>query len=251
MIGNAIEVISIKGIPLVDDGDDISDLILAAIKKNAQKLQKGDILVISHKIISKSESKVYSITEITPSSIAKKIAQKSGQSEKKVEVALQESIHVIREEPILITQTKQGFITDYSGIDQSNAPEGTFVALPENPDSSARTIHQKISKQAGFNIPVIITDTQGRPWRRGAVNLAIGLAGMTPFTKNEGRLDLYGKKIRSSLVCLADEIAAAAELVMGQADEKIPAVIVRGIQFKSEDGNANSILRDQSENFFL
>ncbi|TFG34755.1 coenzyme F420-0:L-glutamate ligase [Candidatus Thorarchaeota archaeon] len=248
---NRIQVISVDGLPLIHDGDDISDLILKTLKKNNQKLQECDVLVLSHKIVSKSEGKIYRISKITPSLKAKKIAQKTGQSEMKIEVALQESIEVLREEPVLITKTKIGLITDYSGIDQSNAPEGTIVALPENPDASAETIHINISKAVGFSVPVIISDTQGRPWRRGAVNLAIGLAGMSPFTRNKGNLDLYNKELHSSLVCIADEIAAAAELVMGQADEKTPAAIVRGIQIKSDNGTARTIIRDQSENLFL
>ncbi len=251
MKNNTLQVIPIENIPLIQEGDDITDVVLTTMKKNTQEFREGDILVLSHKIVSKSEGSVYKISEISPSKEAENIAEKTGQSKEKVEVALQESTSILRKDPVLITKTYHGLITDYSGVDQSNASNGTLIALPENPDGSARKIHDKISKSIGFPIPVVITDTQGRPWRKGAVNLAIGIAGMSPFVKNEGSIDLYGKSLHSSLVCLADEISSAAELLMGQADEKIPMVIIRGLTIQHEEGNARSILRDDSENLFL
>jgi len=163
---------------------------------------------------------------------------------------LREASEIIREEPILITKTHHGMITDFSGVDESNAPNGKVIALPRNPDASARRIHEDISKHTGFNVSVIITDTQGRPWRRGAVNLAIGVAGMSPFVVNEGKKDIHGKILQSSLVCVADEIAASAELVMGQADEKVPIAIVRGISPSDVSGSAQEILREETDNLF-
>lgn len=251
MSSSGIQIISVEGFPLVHENDELSEMILSTLKKNNQVLHEGDILVISHKIVSKSEGKIYRLSDITPSLKATEIALKIGQSPQKIEIAIQESTNIVREEPILITTTKQGLITDFSGVDQSNAPEGTIIALPNEPDASAKGIHLRISKATGFNVPVIITDTQGRPWRKGAVNLAIGVAGMFPFQINEGKIDRHGRPLRSSLVCIVDEIAAAAELVMGQAAEKIPIVIVRGIQYDLSDGKAKSIMRDKSENLFL
>jgi coenzyme F420-0:L-glutamate ligase/coenzyme F420-1:gamma-L-glutamate ligase len=243
-------VIPIAGFPIVKKGDDFNTLLLSTMKNNNMTFLEGDILVISHTIISIMEGSVYTISEVTPSEKAKQIAMNDEHSEEHVEVALQEASEVIREAPILVTRTKQGIITDFSGVDESNAPLGMLIALPKDSDATARRILKEISKETGFNIPVIITDTQGRPWRRGAVNLAIGVSGMSPFVKNEGREDIYGKILRSSLVCVADEIAASAELVMGQADEKVPIAIIRGLTPKATSGSAKEILRDERENLF-
>ncbi|MFX1605451.1 MAG: coenzyme F420-0:L-glutamate ligase, partial [Promethearchaeota archaeon] len=178
------------------------------------------------------------------------IAERIKHSPERVEVALREAIEVLIEEPVLITKTKQGIITDFSGVDESNAPPGSLIALPDNPDESARRINNVISRSAGFNIPVIITDTHGRPWRRGAVNKAIGVAGMSPFVRNAGKEDIYGYELKGSLVCLVDQLASATELIMGQADEGVPVVILRGVAFEDEDGSASMIIRSASENLF-
>lgn len=248
---HTIEVIPIYGFPIVKKNDNICKLLRSTMKDSSLDFIKGDILVVSHTIVSVVEGSVYNLSEIKPSEKARQIAAEKGYSDYRVEIALRESAEIIREEPVLITRTKQGIITDFSGVDESNSPIGTFVALPKDPDASAIKIHDDISHSAGYIIPVIITDTQGRPWRKGAVNLAIGVAGISPFVMNKGREDIYGKPLRSSLVCIADEIAASAELVMGQADEKVPIAIVRGVNIETRTGSANEILRTESENLFL
>jgi coenzyme F420-0:L-glutamate ligase/coenzyme F420-1:gamma-L-glutamate ligase len=245
-----LEVIPIQGFPLIKIGDDISSLILEYLQKNDIRLYLGDILVVTHSIISIAEGSLYEIEKIEPSKKAVSIADITEHKPVKTEIALQESVEVIREYPVMITKTKQGIITDYSGVDESNAPLGTMIALPKNPDLSALNIHKALSSTLGFSIPVIICDTQGRPWRKGAVNLAIGIAGMSPFIDNAGRKDLYDRRLRSSLVCLADELASAAELVMGQADEGIPLAIIRGAEYKTDDGTALQIPRSSKENLF-
>lgn len=245
-----IEVIPVTEIPIVKRDDDITQLLTSALNKTGITLVRGDILVVSHSIVSVVEGRVHEEERIVPSEKARKIAAKGFSSGARVEIALQEATEVIREEPVLITKTKQGIITDFSGVDKSNAPEGTFIVLPEDADKSALRIYKSISEVVGFEVPVIITDTQGRPWREGAVNLAIGLAGLSPFSKNKGALDIHGRILRSSLVCIADEIAASAELVMGQADEKIPIAIVRGLFVSDTEGTAREIQRDSSENLF-
>ena len=249
---NEIQVIPIVGYPIVKKGDDISELLLSTMRNATIEFEDGDIVVVSHSIVSIAEGSLYDLSSVNPSENAIEIAsnQSEEHSAELVEIALREASEIIREHPVLITRTHQGIITDYSGVDESNAPDGKIITLPGDPDASARRIHADISKKAGFNIPVIITDTQGRPWRRGAVNLAIGIAGISPFVKNEGRKDIYGKILRSSLVCVADEIAACAELVMGQADEKIPIAILRGLSLEYALGSAREILREESENLF-
>ncbi len=250
MNGKNIEIIPLSDFPIVQIGDIISELILVTIQKNNITLIPGDIIVVTHSIISIAEGKLYHIDEMKASDRATKIANKFGHLPEKVEAALLEASEVLREEPVFITRTKQGIITDFSGIDESNAPLGTLIALPENPDDSAKGIGDSLTESCGFKVPVIITDTHGRPWRKGAVNIAIGIAGMSPFTHNVGKADIFGHKLHGSLVCIADEIASSAELLMGQANEGVPVVIVRGVDFKEDSGSAAQIIRPDSENLF-
>jgi coenzyme F420-0:L-glutamate ligase/coenzyme F420-1:gamma-L-glutamate ligase len=250
MRAQRLEIIPIKGMPLVKELDDLSELMLTILRTNTQEPKPGDILIVSHSIVSVAEGRVFKIEARDISDRARTIAKKTGQEPEKVELALREAAKIVRESPVLITQTRQGIITDY-GVDSSNSPSGRFVALPEDPDDSASKLHVKLSKAFGFRFPVIICDTQGRPWRKGAANLAIGVAGMSPFTDNKGRKDLYGRELRSSLVCLADELASAAELVMGQAGEGIPLVLIRGIEYERKNGSAADILRSRDTNLFL
>ena len=246
-----LEIIPIRGMPLVNKMDDLSELILATLQKDSQEPKPGDILIVSHTIVSIAEGRVFKINERDISDKAITIAEKTGQEPEKIELALREAVEIIRESSVLVTRTRQGLITDCSGIDSSNAPTGRFIALPEDPDDSASKLHVKISKAFGFHLPVIICDTLGRPWRKGATNFTIGVAGMSPFTDNRNRTDLYDRELRSSLVCLADELASAAELVMGQADAGIPVVLVRGVEYEQRDGSAADILRPRDDNLFL
>lgn len=246
-----LEIIPIEGMPLVKELDDLPELILTILQTNTQEPKPGDILIVSHSIVSVAEGRIFDIEAMDISDRARMIAEEIGQEPAKVELALREADKIIRESPVLITQTRHGIITDYSGVDSSNAPSGKFIALPEDPDDSANKLHVILSKAFGFHLPVIICDTQGRPWRKGATNLAIGIAGISPFTDNKGRKDLYGRELQSSLVCLADEVAAAAELVMGQADEGIPIVLIRGIEYERGNGSASDILRSRDKNLFL
>ncbi|MHA2026380.1 MAG: coenzyme F420-0:L-glutamate ligase [Candidatus Thorarchaeota archaeon] len=231
-----IELIPTHGFPLVKEGEHLPDLITDFLEDHSEPLLPGDIVVVTHSIVSVAEGKLYQ-------------KKKDTEGDERREIALKEAREIIHEEPVLITRTKHGLITDYSGVDESNAPPNTFVALPDNPDASADSISTELTDRMGFRVPVIITDTQGRPWRKGAVNLAIGVAGMSPFTNNRGKEDLYERELRRSLVCLADQVAGAAELVMGQAGEGIPIVIVRGILYEPVDGTATEILRNESEDF--
>lgn len=250
MTNNRIEIIPVQGVPLINPGDDIPNIITGLIENQSLKLESGDILVITHTIVSIAERSIYRLEEIVVTEKAKEISERVGIPAEKIEIALKEASEIIREAPVLITKTRHGIITDYSGVDESNAPTNTLVALPNDPDESSQRISNAITKKVGFKVPVIMTDTQGRPWRKGAVNLAIGVAGMSPFIHNSGKEDLFGRELRSSLVCLADQVAAASELVMGQAGEGIPMVIVKGIKFEEEEGKASQILRPYSENLF-
>ena len=245
-----IEIIGVSGLPLIEPGDKLTDMILEVVERNQQTITKGDIVVVAHTVVSIAEGKIVQSANVIVSPKAEKTALLTGQKPQKIQTALNEASDIIREDPVLITRTKHGIITDMSGIDESNAPLGHYVLLPENPDRSANQISATLTERLGFEVPVLIADTQGRPWRRGAVNIAIGLSGMSPFTENEGVRDLYGRELRSSLVCIADELAAAAELVMGQANEGIPVAIIRGIRWVDSTKTAKDILRVDSENLF-
>jgi coenzyme F420-0:L-glutamate ligase/coenzyme F420-1:gamma-L-glutamate ligase len=243
-------IIPVHNFPFVSPGDDIPVLVASVIEQNHETLTKGDIVVVTHSVISIAEGRLYKIDDIVVSEKAMRIASKTGHAPKRIEVALQEAEEVLREAPILITKTHHGIITDFSGIDESNAPPDCFIALPTNPDETAKRISDFLTQSVGFSVPVIIADTQGRPWRKGAVNLAIGVAGMSPFIHNSGKEDIYGRELQGSMVCLADQIASSAELIMGQSDKGIPVVIVRGIEYEEEEGTAFSIVRPSKENLF-
>ncbi|MFW9959490.1 MAG: coenzyme F420-0:L-glutamate ligase [Candidatus Thorarchaeota archaeon] len=245
-----VEIIPVLGLPKIAPGDNLAELILRTMENNRQNLRKGDVVVVAHTIVSIAEGKLVQSSDIIISSKAERLALSNDRKPQKIQTALNEADEIIREDPVLITRTKQGFITDMSGVDESNAPIGYYVLLPEDPDKSADEINKLISKMKEFNVPVIIADTQGRPWRKGAVNLAIGVAGMSPFIVNAGQRDLYGRELKSSLVCIADELAAASELVMGQADEGIPVAIIRGVDWVDSEESARDILRKRTEDLF-
>jgi coenzyme F420-0:L-glutamate ligase/coenzyme F420-1:gamma-L-glutamate ligase len=244
MIARELTIVPIGEVPLIKPGDDLPSLLVKSLGI-VPELQSTDVLVVSHTIVSVAEGRLYMLSKIEVSEKARNLAMKLGKEPEYIQLALDNSVDVIRENPVLITRTVHGLVTDYSGIDQSNAPPGHALALPLDPDESARAIHTAISRELGVEMPVIISDTQGRPWRKGAINLAIGIVGMSPFWENTGRLDRFGRKLKSSRVCIADELAAAAELVMGQADEGIPAALVRGLNLeRTSRGDAKEILRN-------
>ncbi|MFX0053438.1 MAG: coenzyme F420-0:L-glutamate ligase [Promethearchaeota archaeon] len=250
MKNRELTIVPIREIPLIKPGDDLPSLFAEKLSGIREEIESGDVLVVSHTIVSMAEGRLYLLSEIEVSDKAKQLSLKLEREPEYIQLALDNSVEIIREAPVLITRTAQGLITDFSGVDKSNAPPGHALALPVDPDNSAQAIHHAISNELGIRIPVIIADTQGRPWRRGAINLAIGIAGMTPFAENAGRMDRFGRTLRSSRVCLADELAAAAELVMGQTGEGIPAAIIRGLNLEDEQGSVQEVLRNSDRNLF-
>ncbi len=246
-----MKLIPLQNIPLVKEGDSVSRIIIDSIKENKLIPQEGDVFIITHNIISLSERSLYSKDNIEISDNARRISELTEQDPRKIEAALNEAELVIRDAPILITKTRHGLYTDYSGIDESNAPLGYLLALPKNSHLSAAEISKSLSDEFKIHLPVIISDTQGRPWRKGAVNIAIGYSGLSPFIENAGKSDLYGRRLQSSKVCLVDELAAAAELLMGQADEGIPIVVIRNVSYSVENDLFEPINRSEEENLFL
>jgi len=217
--------------PLIKSGDSIAEIIVEIAGKNGLKIEDGDVIVVAQKIFSKVEKKVVRLKDVVPSKKAEEIAKKAGKSPKFVELVLRETKNIVKaSREILIVEDKRGLICINAGIDKSNVEgRGNFALLPENPDESAEKCRMEIKKLTGKNVAVIICDTYSRPFRRGQVNFAIGVAGIKPFKDYRGKEDLFGQTLKVKNVAVIDEIAAAAELLMGQAKEARPVVIFKGL----------------------
>jgi coenzyme F420-0:L-glutamate ligase/coenzyme F420-1:gamma-L-glutamate ligase len=247
---NTVKAMAINSIPNIEMGDNLPELILNAIGETGVQLMDRDVLVIASKIVSKSEGRIVHASGVNVSEQAKTIAEKNNFDPIHVEIALREANEVINSDGVLITETQSGLVCNFSGVDKSNAPEGTYILLPESPDSSAERILTKLSEKTGLQLAVIITDTQGRPWRRGSVNIAIGCAGINAYKHNKGRKDLYGRILQRSSVCQIDEIASLAEPLMGQAGGRTPLVVVRGYEYSMGGERALDINRPKNEDLF-
>ena len=240
-----------KGIPSINEGDDIGKLIYNTCKNQKIKLLENDVIVIAHKIVSKSEGRIIDYDDIKPSPFAKRIAKKSGKEAPHVEAILSQTENIVRMQGHhLITETRHGFICANSGVDKSNLnDELTVCMLPKYPDESAKKIRSKIKNLAGVNVAIIISDTFGRPWRIGQVNMAIGIAGMKPLLDYRGSLDMYNRKLRYTVIAIADEIASAAELVMKKS-EGVPVAILRGVQYAVGRGSVKDLIRSRDMDLF-
>lgn len=249
-----IEVFGVTGLPIVKRGDDLAELIWQAAKKQGTKIQEDDIIVITHVIVSRSEGNVVNLNSIRPSQFAKSVAKRINKDPKLVEVIFQESEGIVRmRDGKLITETKQGWICANSGIDRSNVHVKDNIALlPENADQSAQRIRRRIKELTDRDVAVIISDTHGRPLRRGEINIAIGIAGIEPLRDRRGEEDLFGYTLKVKRTAIADELSSAAELVIGQANEGIPVAIIRGYSYaKSEDAKATELIRPHEKDLFI
>jgi coenzyme F420-0:L-glutamate ligase/coenzyme F420-1:gamma-L-glutamate ligase len=245
-----VHVIPLSGLPEVRAGDDLTAFIADAAR-DGPGIEAGDIIVVTQKIVSKAEGRVVSLGDVTPSPEAERLAVETEKDPRLVELILRESNRVVRQRgPILITETKHGFVCANAGIDASNVgPEGLVSLLPEDPDRSAAAIRRAIADRTGADVAVIITDTFGRPWREGHTNVAIGLAGMLPFADYVGQSDPHGYELRVSTLAVADELAAAAELVQGKLD-RVPVAIIRGYVYPRGEGSARELLRGAERDLF-
>lgn len=250
MTPQTIRAISIPNIPDIKRGDIISRRIIAALESSSITLEDGDIIVIASKIVSKAENRIIHAKSVEVSTRAKEIASQNGFEPVHVELALRESKEVIKTRGVLITETHSGLVCNFSGVDKSNVPVGQYILLPKDPDASAQTIRQMLEKELKKRVAVIITDTQGRPWRRGSLNIAIGCAGIASFKHNRGKKDLFGRTLERSMVCQVDELASLAEPLMGQAGQGIPVVIIKGYMFSDERDTAKNINRPRNEDLF-
>ncbi|KXB05369.1 hypothetical protein AKJ49_00945 [candidate division MSBL1 archaeon SCGC-AAA382A03] len=240
----------LEKIPLVKRGDDLSKLILKSAKKQNIEINDNDILVIAQSIVSKSENNIINLNQVKPSEKALEISKKINKDSKIVEVILQQTEEIIRLEHVLISKTRHGFICANAGVDSSNIESNFVTVLPENPDASARAIRRGIQKKTDSNIAVIISDSWGRPFRLGAVGFAIGVAGIKSTIDLQGREDAYGNKLETTMISPPDSIAAAASLVMGESDERVPAVLVKNAPYEPGEGSIQELLRKEDEDLF-
>jgi coenzyme F420-0:L-glutamate ligase/coenzyme F420-1:gamma-L-glutamate ligase len=247
-----IELYGLPNFPEVQPGDDLGALILDALDRVSLTLRAGDVLVVTQKIVSKAEGRAVNLTTVKPSPIAQQLGKATGKDPRLVEVILQESRGIIRQRGgVLITETHHGWICANAGVDRSNVPgEDLALPLPKDPDASARRLRVALSEATGADVAVIISDTHGRPWREGTVNLALGVAGMQPIDDLRGQPDRHGYILHVTTVARADELAAAAGLVTGQAAEGLPVVLIRGASYPQGDGHATEMQRPVEKDLF-
>ena len=250
-----LEVIGITGIPEITGGESLGGLIAAAAHSQGTPLQTGDALVVTQKIVSKAEHRLFDLNDIKPSPLAVNFAAETQKDARLVELVLRESRGVVRmdsERGIIISETRQGFVCANAGIDNSNVPGDDIVCLlPEDSDRSARAIREEIRRQTdGADVAVVISDTFGRAWRDGHANVAIGVAGMNPVKDYRGTLDVNGMELKVTTIAAADELAAAAELAMAKAIQ-VPVAIIRGYEYEPmDDATIAPLIRERSKDMF-
>jgi coenzyme F420-0:L-glutamate ligase/coenzyme F420-1:gamma-L-glutamate ligase len=250
---NPVQVIAVEGLPLIGKGDNLAQLICTAAEKQHTPIQNGDVLVATHVAVSKAEGNIVNLDKVVPSKKANEIAKKTGKDPALVEVVLRESKDIVRmRDSVLITESRQGFICANSGVDRSNVEgERNVAPLPRDPDLSAQKIRQEIKKLTGCDVAVIVSDTHGRPFRMGEVNVAVGVSGLKPIRDRRGEKDLFGYVLKIKQTAIADELASAAELVIGQANEGIPVAIIRGYNYpKSDTAKATELIRSREKDLF-
>jgi coenzyme F420-0:L-glutamate ligase / coenzyme F420-1:gamma-L-glutamate ligase len=245
-------IIPVKGIPDIESGDNLGEIIVTRLKDQGEEFHDGDVTVVSQKVVSKAEGRVVNLSKVTPSPFASFVAKEAGKDPRQVEIILRETRKIIRMKAgHLITETRHGFICANAGVDASNVARGKDLVtlLPLDPDASADRIGKTISKLTGKVVPVIVTDTFGRAWRMGQVNFAIGISGMKPIHDYRGFRDMYRHTLRVTEIAVADELASAGELVMNKSD-KVPVALVRGYRFRRGKGTGKDLLRPEELDLF-
>ena len=258
MSNSSLNLKIIPNIPDIDEGDNISHILISVLEQSSIILKEYDVLCIAHKIFSKAEGCIIKLTEITPSKEAAKLGKILNKDPRKIEVVLQESKKIIRSfkradqnEGTLICQHKLGFICANAGVDESNLAENeTVITVPKNPDLSIKVLRDNLAHYFNLkNLGIVMSDTFGRPWRIGQVNVAIGIAGLPATKKEQGTRDAWGNQLYVTEPAFCDEIAASSGLLMSKAG-KCPAILLRGLSWSGENGSASDILREQKEDMF-
>jgi len=248
-----VRLIGVTGIPDVQAGDDLAALSLTAIQGMRLEITAGDVFVFTQKIVSKAEGRLVDLTTIAPSTLAIEWSARWGKDARVIELVLRDAVRIVRmERGIIVAETCHGFVCANAGVDTSNVSPGFAVRLPADPDATARQLCRTLRAAFGCAIGVIISDTFGRPWREGQTNVAIGLAGLHPIVDYRGSHDHFGQPLRTTAIAAADEIAAAAELVMGKA-RRIPLAIITGVDVvrdSPDDGAASELVRSPASDMF-
>jgi len=251
---NPVQVFAVEGLPLSKKGDNLGQLIAEAAQKQGTPLQEKDVIVVTHVFVSKAEGNIINLDTVKPSERALEIAKQTNKDPALVEVILQEAKDIVRLGPnSIITETRNGIISANAGVDRSNVlGERNVVPLPKDPNLSAQNIRSEIKRLTGVDVAVIVSDTHGRPFRMGEINVAIGVAGIKPIRDRRGEKDLFGYVLKIKQTAIVDELASAAELVMGQASEGIPAAIIRGYTCyqTTEDSSATELTRPKEKDLF-
>jgi coenzyme F420-0:L-glutamate ligase/coenzyme F420-1:gamma-L-glutamate ligase len=246
----SIEILPLAGLPELKPGDDVADAIIRVMRTQDMRVREGDVFVVAQKIVSKAEGRVALLNSVTPSERALGWAKTWGKDARVVELVLREARRIVRmERSLIIAETRHGFVCANAGVDVSNTEPGTAILLPENPDQSARALQARLSGAFACHVGVIVSDTFGRAWREGLVNVALGVAGLSPLLDYRGRLDASGRPLQATVIALADELAAAAELVMGKA-ERIPVAIIRGVKIFARSGSGADLIRRAENDLF-
>ena len=248
---NSLTVVGLRYIPEVKHRDDLGRMIVAAANRQGLQLERGDIVVVAQKIVSKAEGRVVSLRGIKPSALAMGMARAMRKDPRHVEVILRETKRVVRRRgPHLIVETRHGLVCANAGVDKSNVEgEDLVTLLPKDVDRSARRIREQIMKRTGKNVSVIVSDTFGRPWRLGQTNVAIGLSGMRPWVDYRGTRDKFGYELSVTRIAAVDELAGAAELVMNKVDG-VPVAIIRGYSHSRGRGSARQLIRPAKQDLF-
>ena len=245
-----LTLVALPGIPEVGRDADLAELLHAATRRAGKTLESGDVVVVAQKIVSKAEGRIVRLAEITPSPETVAMAEELGRDARLIEVILRESRRVVRRDKgVLIVETHQGWICANAGVDQSNVDADSACLLPEDSDRSARALRDALRALTGRDLGIIIADTVGRPWREGLTNVAIGVAGLEPLKSYLGEKDPAGHVLQATILALADELASAAEPIMGKLD-RIPVVIIRGLNWQRGESGSRPLLRDPARDLF-
>jgi coenzyme F420-0:L-glutamate ligase/coenzyme F420-1:gamma-L-glutamate ligase len=250
MVGT-LTITPIRGLPEIRPGDDLARLVADGARAAGVGLKDGDVVAMAQKIVSKAEGRIVRLADVRPSARALAMAEESGKDARQLEVVLQETVKIVRwAHGVLISETRHGFVCANAGVDRSNAgAPDTVILLPLDPDASATRLRDEIRKGDGVTVSVVVTDTFGRAWREGHMNVAIGIAGLPALKRYVGQFDPEGYELRVTEIAVADEVAAAAELVMGKLD-RCPAALVRGLVMREPSETARDYVRPAEKDLF-
>jgi coenzyme F420-0:L-glutamate ligase / coenzyme F420-1:gamma-L-glutamate ligase len=246
----AVTIQGVEGLPEIQPSDDLGQFIAAACAQQGIKIQDGDVFVVTQKAVSKAEGRQVNLEDIEPSALATQLATQWDKDARHVEVVLRESKRIVKmDRGVIICETRHGLVCANAGVDASNVPGGQLILLPVDPDASAQRIRTTLRETTGADVAVIVSDTFGRPWRAGYTEVAIGVAGMLPIIDYVGQMDTHGRELKVTIICIADELASAAEMVTGKIN-RVPVAHISGYAVPRGEGSAKEIVRAAEMDLF-